>query len=382
MNNLLTIKIQLVICAVLALMGITACTTRTSNGVITEFKIDSDGTRHVPGFKLPLSELISPEAREILTSGYMLENCPLPDWSAKEAELNASIMVSRQCWDKATKNNLARTKEIYPATIDPLEIEGTTAYNVFDVKPKEGIAPKNKGRVLIHVPGSGHIANTYYTAQNSALPIAALGRMRVVAVDYRKGPEYAFPAAIEDVISVYRELLKDYKPENIGIYGCSAGAMIAAQTVPWFEKEGLPLPGALMMAGMTGRLPVNTDGTRLYVALTGGDVPQNRETPMPGFNPYWSKSSVTDWRDPLASPFSSPETLKKFPPSLLLASSRDGNVSHITYGHSQLVKNGVDAELHVQEGLPHCFDSNPDYPESRDRKNVIVNFFVEKLGKI
>ena len=77
------------------------------------------------------------------------------------------------------------------------------------------------------------------------MPIAALGRIKVVSLDYRQGPEHRHPAASEDVAAAYRELLKTYRPENIGIYGCSAGGMLAGMSVAWFQRHGLPRPGAV-----------------------------------------------------------------------------------------------------------------------------------------
>jgi acetyl esterase/lipase len=55
-------------------------------------------------------------------------------------------------------------------------------------------------------------------------------------------------------------------------------------------------------------------------------------------------------------------------------------MSSAIYTHSQLVKLGVDADLHVWEGLFHGFFYNPDVPESRDAYNVIVKFFDRHLG--
>ena len=68
---------------------------------------------------------------------------------------------------------------------------------------------------------------------------------RVVSLDYRQGPKYRFPAASEDVAAVYAHLLKDHAPRDVGIYGCSAGGMLAAMSVAWFEKHNLPRPGAV-----------------------------------------------------------------------------------------------------------------------------------------
>ena len=69
--------------------------------------------------------------------------------------------------------------------------------------------------------------------------------IQVITVDYREAPEHAFPAASEDVATVYRDLLKQYDPKSIGIYGISAGGFLTAQTVAWLQQENLPMPGAI-----------------------------------------------------------------------------------------------------------------------------------------
>ena len=100
--------------------------------------------------------------------------------------------------------------------------------------------------MLIQLHGGGFTAGG--GGQGGALesiPVASVARIRIIAVDYRLGPEDHFPAASEDVEAVYRELLRTYKPGNVGVYGCSAGGMLSAEMIPWFLKEELPLPGAI-----------------------------------------------------------------------------------------------------------------------------------------
>ena len=70
-----------------------------------------------------------------------------------------------------------------------------------------------------------------------------------------------------------------------------------------------------------------------------------------------------------------------FPPTLVVTGTRSFDLSNAVYTHAQLVKNGVDADLHVWEGMFHGFFYNPDVPESRACYDVIVRFFAARLGK-
>src|SRR3546814_5596313 len=95
------------------------------------------------------------------------------------------------------------------------------------------------------------------------MPIAAIGRIKVISVDYRQGPDFTFPAASEDVAAVYRELIKQYDPRNIGIYGCSAGGLLTAQSVAWLIDKKLPLPGAIAMLCEGGAYWTEGDSSRM-----------------------------------------------------------------------------------------------------------------------
>ena len=55
-----------------------------------------------------------------------------------------------------------------------------------------------------------------------------------------------------DVAAVYGALVKKYAAANIGIYGCSAGGILAAQSIAWFDAHDLPRPGAVAMLCAAG----------------------------------------------------------------------------------------------------------------------------------
>ena len=198
----------------------------------------------------------------------------------------------------------------------------------------------------------------------------------MITVDYREGPEYKFPAASEDVATVYSELLKEYKPQDIGIYGCSAGGMLTSMSMAWFEKHDLPMPGAIgiFCAGGGGV----ADGDSMYLSMPAGEArtPQSFMGMVPrGY------LEGTDPNDPLVQQANHLDILAKFPPTLIISGTRDMALSNALYTNEQLDKAGVETKLMVWEGLFHGFFYNPGIPESQHAYRVITGFFDKKLGK-
>ena len=64
----------------------------------------------------------------------------------------------------------------------------------------------------------------------------------------------------------------------------------------------------------------------------------------------------------------------------MITGTRGFELSSALYTHEQLVRLGVETDLHVWEGLFHGFFYNVDVPESKDALNVIVKFFDRHLG--
>jgi acetyl esterase/lipase len=105
---------------------------------------------------------------------------------------------------------------------------------------------------------------------------------------------------------------------------------------------------------------------------TGSSAPS--ATPLP----YLAGVSTSD---PLAAPASSPQVLARFPPTLIVSGTRAFDLSSAVHTHALLVKQGVETDLHVWEGMFHGFFYNIDVPESRDCYDVIVKFFDKHLGQ-
>jgi monoterpene epsilon-lactone hydrolase len=270
---------------------------------------------------------------------------------------------------------LARARTLYPVTREATNLAGV---HIFAYMPRAGIEPRNAHRVLIELHGGGFSGCWPGCAELESIPVAGRGRIRVISVDYREAPQHHFPAASEDVAAVYGALLKSYRSQDIGIYGCSAGGLLTAEVVAWLQQHGLPRPGAvgIFCAGAAAPGAHGFVGDANYVGSALGEA-----NPVPLIVPastgYFAGARADD---PLVSPLASEQVLGKFPPTLIIAASRDIALSSAIHTHMQLVKQGVTAELNVWDGLFHGFFYNPDVPESQDCYDVILRFFAQRLG--
>jgi monoterpene epsilon-lactone hydrolase len=335
--------------------------------------VDDDGTVHIPAQAVPMSAYLSPEGKAYMTQHlkYMLD-------PSQSVQVNGipRYMVSY----------LERQRVLYPSDREDTKIAGV---HVYVYTPKAGISDRNKSHILINLHGGGFSGCWPGCAELESIPVAGVGRVKVVAVDYRQGPDHRFPAASEDVAAVYRELLKKYRPENIGIYGCSAGGMLTAMSVAWFQKHGLPRPGAIGIYSAGAGNPIGLSGIGggdgAYTATPLGEARLSMGT-MPsgerrgGRGPSQGYLGGTDPADPLVNPITSADVLSKFPPTQVITGTRGMELSSALYTHEQLVRLGVEADLHVWEGLFHGFFYNPDVPECKDAYNVMVRFFDRHLG--
>ena len=338
-------------------------------------RVDSDGAVHLPSMTVPFSSLASEEAKTNFLE-FIQAFASLREGGGNSGDINE---FRKRLDDRLIRPGVEKLSAAFPVRIKAETIGGVRTDVIV---PVEGIARKNRQRVLINLHGGGFMFGAGLGGQLESIPVASLGAIKVISVDYREGPEYKFPAASEDVAAVYRQLLNSkYPAENIGIYGCSAGGMLTAQSVAWFQKHGLPRPGAIGIFGAGALVPMLGDSNYFASYLMG-------ESPFPEdakkFLPYFDVPGLST-RDLLVSPAYSLSVLARFPPTLIISGTRDYGLSPAVYTHAQLVKQGVDADLHVWEGTPHCSfvegTADPRVPEIREAWDVIVKFFDSRLGR-
>lgn len=318
---------------------------------------EADGTAHITRV-VPMPSTVSSEAQKWLASLTQKRNAP------------QTLEQRRAGTDEWRKRQSAEARRLYPVNLE----ETATAGVRTDILTPLDWAQANRERVLINLHGGGF--NSDSGSLIEGVPICNLTKIKVVSVYYRLAPENPFPAAVDDVVAVYKELLKTYKPRNIGIFGTSAGATLTAEVAARLARSGMPLPGGLGLFSVHPDYSRPTDSQELF-ALDG--LPGRQEPRDPNRPPDDAYAGNTDRHDPVLSPLFA--DLKGWPPSLLVTSTRDILLSDTSMFHRALLRAGVDAQLVVYEALPHAFWYHYQLPETQEVLGLMAKFFDDKVRR-
>jgi epsilon-lactone hydrolase len=316
----------------------------------------ANGTAHITRI-IPMPSTVSPEAQKWLDS------------LARQKYVTESLAERRVATDKWRAEDSAEARRMFPVNVEEKKIGGVPT----DVITPLDMPEQNRERVLINLHGGGF--NSDSGSLIEGVPICYLAKIEVVSVYYRLAPENPFPAAVDDVVAVYKELLKTYKPQNVGIFGTSAGGILTAEAAVKFKQLGLPLPGALGLFTMLADFSRPSDSQNLFT-LNGLPGILSPHDPNKQIGEEYAPS--TDPRDPVLSPLYA--DLHGMPPSLLVTSTRDLLLSNTSIFHRALQGAGNDAQLVVYDALPHAFWYHFQLPETRECLELMARFFDNKLG--
>jgi monoterpene epsilon-lactone hydrolase len=324
-------------------------------------EIQADGTlRIVPLTAIPPSDLWSPEfRREYVSLRELL--IAAPGAGATKAD-----------WDKflgkIDEDRVSRELARWPVDVADARF-GRVRVDI--ITPREGVAQKNRRRVLINL----HSGEGVKKGKIESIPIAAIGKIKVITVDNEKLPSAAIRESAE---LVYRALLREYRAESIGIFGCGGGGILTAQTIARLQKAGVPRPGAVgIFCAPLLAAPSNKggDSERLWPV----DMFVRRAADRSS-----KTSAPTDAGagDAELFPGSDDAVLAKFPPTLWSTGTRSFEMSSVIVAHARLLGLGVESQLYVIEGGSHGAQLlGSGTPEVRNLETYVVHWFDRHLAR-
>ncbi len=100
--------------------------------------------------------------------------------------------------------------------------------------------------VILYLHGGAYVMGSCGTHRHVAAVLAGHAQARALLPEYRLAPEARHPAAVEDALACYKDLLANgYEPARIAFAGDSAGGGLAFATLVAARAEGLPDPAAI-----------------------------------------------------------------------------------------------------------------------------------------
>ena len=325
---------------------------------------------------VPLPALLSEGGKKVLMRTKPTEGpgapVPVPAGIPDMAEL-------RRVYNENLKPNVDHMREVFPVDIEETMIEGISAAII---TPKGGVPERNKNRLMLNGPGGGFRTGVRGNGLLISIPVAATLGVKVVSILYRQGPEYRFPAASEDLLKVWKHMVKTYKPQNMGMVGCSAGGSLISQTTAMLIRDGLPTPGVLGVycagLGSTASGDSQFFGALSVTNALAGQAQGGGGGTRPAGPGYYTGVDMNQF---IVSPTLDEKLLARFPPTIFCTSTRDFAMSGAAYSHRKLLKGSVESDLLIYDGLSHGSMTNPDFPESQEGYKLTAAFFDKHLGR-
>jgi acetyl esterase/lipase len=320
-------------------------------------------SRTIPSRVLPVPDTVSPALQKLLGQA----PSPPPNFPKTADEWKFLVKPPPD-----VAQQLAQASEKFGVTVVPQLMGGVRCYVV---TPKV-VKPSNRNRLLLALHAGGWVWGAGESAADESMVMASLTGYKVIAVDYRMLPDHPFPAAMDDAMTVWKEVIKLAKPGNIAVFGSSVGGSMVLSLVQRAKKEGLPLPGAVMSGTPWSDLSKTGDS---YYANDGVDGTLTYE----GFWEAVAKlyAHGRDLKDPQLSPVYGDFT--GFPPTYLVTGTRDLFLSNTVRVQQKLLQAGVPTQLEVEEGQYHMgyFDATGvDAPEGVALYSHVAQFFDAHLG--
>ena len=208
--------------------------------------------------------------------------------------------------------------------------------------------------ILISYHGGGFVVGSLDTNERLARDFCRHTGSLVLAVAYRKAPEYVFPAAHEDAMDTFlwvRQAQLSGKLPNVPVWvaGDSAGANLAASVCLMARYKGLPQPGGqLLFYPVANVASMDTVSYRLFgkgYLLTKAEMEWFTDQYLP---------NTAQRSDPRISLLLEPD-LSGLAPALVLTAGKDVLRDEGEAYAARLRDSGCAVKLYRFSGLVHGF---------------------------
>ncbi len=294
----------------------------------------------------------------------------------RSAELNRAYQMWRQVLsDRGSDLTTMRdtVEEFYRSNFrlqEDVEVEA-----VFTPVPGLWITtPAGRSRSILYFHGGGYALGSAKAYSEMTSWLARAAQARVFVVDYRRAPEYRFPAALEDATLAYRWLVScGVDPRTLTVAGDSAGGGLTLALLAFLRDRGEPLPSCAVCISPW-----------VDLEMTGGSIVSKA-----ALDPLLTREGLQQFADwylggqdagnPLVSPLHA--EFSGFPPLLIQVGTSEILLDDARRLEKRAQAAGVRVTLSEYEDMPHVWHVFASFlPEARQAASEIGKF-VEQNGR-
>lgn len=209
-------------------------------------------------------------------------------------------------------------------------------------------------RIVIYLHGGGHALGSVRSHEGMVSHLAKKLQARILLIDYALAPESPFPASINDVLKVYRELTVSYPGYGIAFIGDSSGGGLVVSVIGEILKKRFPSPQAVLLISpwisLTCKYPSYEENAEADPLLT---VEMLRRFA----NMYTGNTPLE---------ISSPESAQftQFPPVLVMVGSKEVLVDECRSFYDNIKSIQHRSKLSIYDSQPHVWPRKDIHSEA------------------
>lgn len=274
---------------------------------------------------------------------------------------------------KEARDRVNRISSMGPAVPSDITHTPIAANPAKGLCAAEWLSVANPQRTVIYFHGGGYFFCSLETHRAACGYLARKSQARVLSVDYRMAPEHACPAAVEDALGWWQELLSQgVNPQDVVFAGDSAGGGLALASLVAARDRGMPMPAGALLFSPWADLSCSGETMKTQAKA---DVMFNPYLLPQAAELYLQGRSATD---PLASPLFA--DLAGLPEMLVFASEHEILLSDSTRLYDKARQAGVTVQLIKRPRMPHVWPILIILPEAREDMAKCGQFIARVTG--
>jgi acetyl esterase/lipase len=245
-------------------------------------------------------------------------------------------------------------------SITPVVIQGVICYWFTPQDP-------SPDRIIIFLHGGGFAMGSIGTHGKMVSHFAKNLHAKILFIEYALAPENPFPAGLDDILTVYRELTNRYPGYQLNLVGDSAGGSLIVSAIGEMLRIHLPLPAAVVLISPWINFQCDTPSYEENAPL---DLSLNRDM-LDMLGLAYTGAVPLELSNPKNA------SLTQFPPVLIMVGGNEILLDDSKQFYNDIKRIQPESRLSIYAGQPHVWPKKDIRKEASRRALAEIADFIK-----